>query len=120
MYHLLIWTCAIVNSLAGLCDKAMWNGRYIYCIVVAVSYFPAILSAAYYDKTNKMHKRSLRSVAALCVSNILDEMFFNPLVLSWNELFFAAEVVVYNTGFYSYIYSKLKNLWKSYTLLRQK
>jgi hypothetical protein len=120
MYHLLAWAFAVINSLAGIAGLGTFHGRSIYCIVVAISYFPLVLSAAYYDKTNKMHRRSLRSVAALCISNILDEMFFNPLVLSWNELFFAAEVVVYNTGFYSYIYSKLKNLWKSYTSLRQK
>jgi len=115
MYHLLIWSFGIINSLAAVHSFGIICGRKWYYILVAISYLPAVLSAAYYDKTNPAHRRSMRIIAILCISNILDELFFNPLVLSWNEVAFAIEIIMYEFGVFRYIYRKITALWTKYT-----
>lgn len=113
MYHVLIWLFAALNSLAGVHDFGQVCGRKVYYVLIAISYLPAVLSGAFYDKRNKMHRRSLRGVAMLCISNILDEVFFNPLQLSWNEVFFAAEIILYEFGVFGYIYNLIKTKYSS-------
>jgi len=115
MYHLFIWACGVINALAGFAGKAMWHGRYLFDIMIAISFFPGIVSAYFYDKTNPTHKRSLRIIATLCLSNIYDEVFGNPYKLGWNEVAFAAEIIMYEFGVFRYIYRKITTLWTKYT-----
>lgn len=46
-------------------------------------------------KENKWNRRIYRITMALTVSNLLDELFFDPLHLGINEVVFAVVVIIY-------------------------
>ena len=56
--------------------------------------------------------KRLFNIASKCaVSNLLDELFFNPVELSYNELVFALYIISHEFGWLDPVYNLLKHLF---------
>lgn len=99
---------AVCNALPGIIYLGQYTMNSIqhgwYYILQSVSYLFIIYGTKFYNKNDIVHKELLKSVWWLAFSNVIDELFFNPLKLGYNELFFALIIMAL------FIY----RLWKVY------
>lgn len=100
MYRLLMILAAILNTLPRLVDfgtgvfmmgqKYSPTGKWWYYAGQAASYV-LILCATKYPKKQE----TFDIVLWLAVSNLVDEMFFNPTIIGINEIAFAITIICY-------------------------
>lgn len=56
------------------------------------------------------NKRLFNIVSKCAISNLMDELFFNPVKLSYNEIIFAAYIVAHEFGWLDPIYKPVKSI----------
>lgn len=72
-------------------DKYSEIGKYCYYSGQALT-FVFILIATYWPK----NKLLFEIILWMAISNTLDELFFDPARLGWNEIFFAIFIIIYS------------------------
>lgn len=105
-----IWltvSAIVVNTLPRIIDfgtmELMDGGKYspigkkVYYGGQALSFILLLLSQKHYDKSNKQHNIIFEITGWIALSNLLDELFFNPVRLGVNEIIFAVIVAVWTT-----------------------
>ncbi len=75
------------------------HGRSTYYIGQAAS-FLMILIACNYKQPTKANEAIYRIAIWLSVSNLMDELFFDPLHLGVNEIIFAAMILLYEIFYF--------------------
>lgn len=78
-----------------------------YATGQALSY---LLLLGYVYKKDWYQYRLFRIVFMCAFSNLMDELFFKPLELNWNEIVFVLLVIGWEAGFFKFVYNKVR-LW---------
>lgn len=77
------------------------HGVCTYYVGSAIS-FVLIIAAQKYQRDKKIHRAIYRTVFWLAISNLMDELFFDPLNLGINEVVFACFIILREYYIYCY------------------
>ena len=98
MYYILLVLAIVFNTVPRwIHGMYIWEGRSMYYIGQALSFFLILIADRYYKKNTKAGKALLDITVWWAFSNLLDELFFDPVHCSWNEVFFAIFITIKET-----------------------
>lgn len=86
----------LTNSVPGWWDMGYAYGtRSWYYILTASSLLFLGWAIPQYNKKDVLHKRFLRVLLWCMVSNLADELFFDPIHLAYNEVIFVLIIILH-------------------------
>jgi hypothetical protein len=94
---------AVVSSIVGsqciwlIPDEIQATNAWMLCDAIA----KVLFVGAFWDEAKGMLKNLLFGVMLLCANNLLDELFFDPLMLGWNEIALLIAITVHVTIVYA-------------------
>lgn len=71
----------------------VYDHRQWYFIMQAACFFPLTYSILFYDKKDELHNNVFIIFVWCLVSNLFDELFFDPIHLGINEILFAIFII---------------------------
>lgn len=78
-----------------------WDWGYIYgdrrwyYVMQALCWFPLVFSIDFYDRRDRLHKKTIVIFLWCLLNNLTDELFFDPIHISINELIFALFILIW-------------------------
>lgn len=96
MYNFFIILTLVANTFPRIFQGIeLWQHRKLYYIADALSFVLFAIADYYKPKiATRWNRFFYKVVLWLMISNLMDELFFNPLELGLNELIFALFIVI--------------------------
>ena len=94
MYSILMILAILVNTLPRFIHGIyLWDKRSIYYVGQALSFVLVIL-AQKVKKNTEVNKAIYRITLWVAMSNLIDELFFDPVSFGANEIWFAIFIII--------------------------
>lgn len=97
MYLLLMLLAILLNTLFRYeqFNVEFAPGKSSYYIGQALSFVLILFASKYRESGNKINDAVYRITIWIAISNLFDELFFDPLHLGLNEILFAGAIILY-------------------------
>lgn len=98
LFRILIILCIVVHSIPGRVHMGtvhiFGRDRAWYYILTALAWLPAAVSFHYFDRNFPPDRRFLRVFIWVIINSLSNELFFDPIHATRNDLLFAGFIIL--------------------------